>query len=274
MQRPALRYFGGKARLADWIIACFPPHTCYVEPFGGGANVLLRKPPSYIEVYNDLNSEVVNFFDMLRTRPDDLIRAIGLTPFSREIQQRSFEMVNDPFESALRFYIRCWQSFGAGGVTNNSGWRFQRGTARGKALIGEWRDVEHLWMIADRLLNVQFEHDDALSVIRRFDRPDTLFYIDPPYVHGTRAEARNTYPHEMTDDQHRELADILHGVVGKVVLSGYASTLYTELYDGWRRLDKSTTTNGNGQAKEALWLSPAAVALDTLPLFAGVKTDD
>src|SRR5574343_303278 len=94
--RPALRYFGGKFRLAPWIISQFPPHTVYVEPFGGGGSVLLRKLPAYHEVYNDLDGDVVNFFRVLREQPDELLRAIDLTPYSREEQRQAFDANDEP----------------------------------------------------------------------------------------------------------------------------------------------------------------------------------
>ena len=89
--RPALRYYGGKFRLAPWIIGHFPVHECYVEPFGGAMSVLLRKAPARYEVYNDLDREVVNLFRVLRERPEEFIRAIELTPYSRAEQLLAFE---------------------------------------------------------------------------------------------------------------------------------------------------------------------------------------
>lgn len=268
--RPALRWLGGKWRLADWIASHFPPHRCYCEPFGGGGNILLQKPPSQIEVYNDLDSDVVNFFSVLRSQPQELIRLIELTPFSRQELAEAVQPTNDALERARRLYVRSWQSFQPGsGYDRSPSWRFQKDWARGKALINEWNTVDHLEAVAARLKMVQIENRPAADVIRRFDEPTTLFYADPPYVHSTRTlESETRYKYEMTDEQHIQLADQLHHVKGMVIVSGYDSPLYDELYSGWGKTIKSTTTNGNGTATEYLWLSPSAVDEKRWPLFA------
>lgn len=186
--RPPLRYFGGKFRLSKWIIPNLPPHKCYVEPFGGGAGVLLNKAPSYNEVYNDLDGEVVNFFRMLREHPDELIRAIELTPYARAEQVQAFnEPADNPLERARRLYVRCWQSYGGGRTQWSTGWRYEIGDTRGKRIIDDWNETDHLQAVVSRLKNVQIENDDALRVIERFDSDDTLFYCDPPYQAVTRS---------------------------------------------------------------------------------------
>lgn len=125
--------------------------------------------------------------------------------------------------------------------------------------------MDGLYRSAARLKHALIEHDDALEIIERYDTPETLFYIDPPYVLDTRNN-RKRYAYEMTDDDHCKLADVLRTVRGMVVLSGYASELYAELYDDWKMLTKSTTTNGNNTAIECLWLSPSTQRAQT-PLF-------
>ncbi|GIK63850.1 MAG: DNA methyltransferase [Chloroflexota bacterium] len=266
---PALRYHGGKFRMAPWIIKHFPEHTCYVEPFCGAASVLLRKPPSAYEVINDLNSDVVNFFDVLRDRTGELARAIELTPFSREMQLRAYEKAEDNLERVLRLYIRVWQSYGPSEGVYNTGWRYQIDNSRGGSkIVDEWSRLDNLYAVAARLKNVMIEHDDALNVIPRFDSSTTLFYVDPPYPHETRGRWSGiAYVGEMSNDDHRKLAEVLRGVKGMVALSGYECDLYQELYPDWKRLEKSVTTNGNGQAVESLWLSPRCTAIEELPLW-------
>jgi DNA adenine methylase len=269
INRPPLRWLGGKWKLASWIIERFPPHITYVEPFCGGGNVLLQKDPSEIEVLNDLNSDVINFFDVLRTGPEALIRAVHLTPFSREVHARSFAASADPIERALRFYVRCWQSFQPGSDGRNSGWRWQKTNNRGKSVVSDWTNVDHLWAVAERLKMVQLEHDDALTVIQRYDTPDTLFYVDPPYVIDTRSSSNPTlYKHEMNDNDHVRLANLLNSIQGMAILSGYTHPMYDELYKGWCSTTKTSTTNAGGQSLEVLWLSPKAVDVARLPLFA------
>lgn len=256
--RPALRYPGGKWRLAPWIIGHFPAHECYVEPFAGAASVLLRKDPAPYEVLNDRDGQVVNFFRVLRERPDEFIRRVELTPWSRREFELAAEPCDDPLERARRFFVRCWQSYSGGGVSHwSTGWAYQQRRSSNKPKVLTWLDQSHLCAVADRLRRVQIEADDALAVIRRFDTPDTLFYVDPPYVQSTRSKwAGKMYVYEMDDVDHRELARVLHAVEGMVVVSGYPSALYSELYAGWRVETTRSRTNFTNLADEYLWLLP------------------
>lgn len=267
---PPVRYVGAKWMLADWIKGNMPPHDLYCEPFCGGASVFFRKEPSAIEVINDLSGDVVNFFRVLRTRADELIQAIELTPYSREEYHNSYEPCEDELERARRFYVKTRQSFGSSGG-RKTGWRAQRNRNRGTSVTNEWRRVEGLYKAVDRLKNAHIECDTAINVIQRYDSPKSLFYVDPPYVFSSRSDGgRARYSHEMSDSDHRQLAEVLQRVQGAVMLSGYKSELYEELYGHWRVLEKSTTTNGNSMAIEYLWLSPNAVDLGKLPLFEGI----
>lgn len=253
---PTLRYTGAKWKLADWIISQFPPHQLYCEPFCGSAAIFFRKPISPIEVLNDAYGDLVNFFRVLRERPNELIHQIQLTPFSREEYELAYEPSDDPLERARRFYVLCWQSFGAY-AGKKSGWRVQKNTHRGTKITREWKRLDGLRYGANRLLDAQIENKDAIEVIQYFDSPTTLFYVDPPYVKSVRSEgSRSRYEHEMNDADHRRLADVLHQIQGMVVLSGYDSRLYQELFGDWRCFSKTTTTNGNSTATEYVWVSP------------------
>lgn len=261
---PPVRYPGGKWRIASWIIGKYPPHTCYVEPFCGGAAVLFAKQPSTYEVINDLDGDVVNFFRVLREQTGELVRQLELTPFARAEYELSHKPCDDPLERARRFYVKCRQSWGYLG--GQSGWRFQKTLARGKRLQDEWNCLDALYGAAERLKNVFIECDDALKIIARYDAPGTLFYVDPPYV-GTSRSRQNHYAHELPDEGHRLLAWVLNQVKGMVVLSGYPSALYDELYRGWGTDETSVQTNGKGQRIEKLWLSPRLLEIERLPLF-------
>jgi len=265
---PPLRYFGGKWRIASWVMKHFPPHTTYVEPFSGGASVLFRKEPSTYEVINDINHELITFFDVLRSRTDELLEAIVLTPLSRYEHRRAHDRdTDDPLEVARRVYIRSRQSFGSSEGKYSSGWRYQGDSKRGTTIVDEWQKFDHLVAAACRLKNVQIECDDAMAVIDRFDSADTLFYVDPPYVWDTRYNKQDMYKNELSDEDHRALAQVLHEVKGMVVLSGYKSDLYQQLYPRWTTVQKKARTNGGGDSVEWLWLSPNAVSLNNLPLF-------
>jgi DNA adenine methylase len=242
IDRPVLRYLGGKWRIAKWILQYFAAHHIYVEPYAGGASLLFRKASAPVEVLNDLDGEVINFFHILRTRTKELIQLIERTPYARAEVLNSWEpAVGEPLEQARRFYVRCWQAFGPPTAqARTTGWRFQRNSRRSP--VKSWNDTDRLWAVAGRLKQVHIECSDALGVIRRFDSPETLFYVDPPYVASTRTASTRFrgYRHEMTDEQHVQLADLLKNVQGMVMLSGYTSPLYEMLYSGWTCVQAGT----------------------------------
>jgi len=261
--RPALRYYGAKFRLAPWLISHFPPHTCYVELCGGSAAVLLTKPLALYEVYNDADYALVRFWRVLRERPDDLIRAIDCTPYSRAEQRASADPTDDDLEAARRLYVRAWQEWGYATGPWRAGWRFQHSANRGKSVTADWDTTAHLWAIAARLKRVQLECDDAVPVIHRFGRPGTFMYADPPYVADAcrdPVKARHAYGVAFDDDDHRRLAAALRTWGGMAAVSGYRCALMDELYAGWRRVECQSLTLVSTVAMECLWLSPAAMA--------------
>jgi len=254
--RPALLYFGGKWRIAPWIVSHFPEHVSYVEPFCGAASVLLRKTPSKLETINDKDGEVVNFFKVLRTYPEQLIRAIELTPYSRSEYWNAYMPADDPIEQARRYYVRSW--FGRGGMRKESGgWRFRKTDSRGGSFV-DWSQISHLRQVVERLRAVQIENDDALTIIKKYDTQNTLFYVDPPYIISTRSEQKIAYRHEMTNEEHCQLAEVLNSVKGMVILSGYKSELYEKLYPGWKTVSKVSRKINSKEALETLWISPLA----------------
>jgi len=268
--RPVLRYHGGKWRLAPWIIAHFPAHRVYVEPFGGGANVLLRKPRSTTEVYNDLDSSVVNLFKVIREQPADLARQLELTPFAREEYALLYERSEEPLEAARRFIARSFMGMNSKGAYQISGFDVR---VNDDHFISRLRSLakvpDQVAIVAGRLKHVVIENQDADVVIERFDRPEALIYCDPPYVHSTRSG--KYYAHEYNDDQHRELASVLRAATGMVIVSGYPSPLYDELYGDWRCVSIKAHTDYAREATECLWLNPACVAaLGHGPLFEAV----
>ncbi len=261
VSRPALRYYGGKWNLAPWVIEHFPAHEAYIEPFGGAASVLLRKQASPIEVYNDLDGEVVNFFRVLRERADELVRRLQFTPFARgelrACETAAFEHLSgDPVERARWLYVRSWQGRGAPNRWR-SGWRYQRTLSTRTRVVDDWSDEGRLFAVAARLRVVLIEEDDAFVVIGRYDGPGTLFYVDRPYQADTRSTrwATNGYKHEMTDEEHRRLAAALREVEGMVVVSGYPSALMDELYEGWECVTRATQAEAGKKTVEALWIS-------------------
>ena len=256
LTRPLIRYHGGKWRLADWILGFFPPHRVYVEPFGGAASVLLQKPRSYAEVYNDLNAELVNLFRVVRNRGDELQKALELTPFARDEFALSYEPAADPLEMARRTVVRAFMGFGSNAVCQKTGFRSDSNRS-GTTPAQDWRNYpDALPAIIERLRGVVIENKDAIDVMRQHDTPLTLHYVDPPYVPSTR-DAGGDYLYEMTESDHRRLAEGLEGLQGMVVLSGYASTLYGELFSHWERHERRALADGARERIEVLWLNGA-----------------
>lgn len=264
--RPAGRYHGHKWLLAPWILEHIPArHDLYCEPFGGLAAVLLRKERSPIEVYNDLDGDLVNYFRILREDPDRLVRAIALTPFAKTEWELGYEPTPDPVERARRFYIRAYMSIAGPTAQWNTGWRRQKKFSRGNdgrkmmtPAAMTFAKTDHLYDVANRLRGVTIECDAALAIIERYDHSEAVFYCDPPYVHETRGRwSGQAYNHEMSDGDHRKMAAVLHHARGMVILSGYDSALYQELFSDWRRIDRQARVNGPGHAIESLWLNPA-----------------
>lgn len=273
--RPVLRYHGGKWLLAPWIISHFPPHRVYVEPFGGAASVLLRKPRSYAEVYNDLDGEIVNVFRVLRDpeQAAELDRLLRITPFARAEFELSYEPADDPIEQARRTIFRSAAGFWSAAATGaKTGFR-ANANRNGTTPAQDW--VHYPDLVAafcERLQGVVIEHRPAAEVIAKHDSSETLFYVDPPYPFSTR-HRRNPYSgkgyrYELTDDDHRALADVLRGVQGMVVLSGYPCDLYDrELYPDWYRVERRALTDGARERTEVLWLNEAAAKHQQAHIF-------
>ena len=256
-------WYGGKFTHLDFILPFIPAdakHFCDV--FGGSAVVLLNLPPFPVETYNDLDSELVNFFRVLRDHYRELERLIVLTPFSRrelEIACQKDTNLSD-LERARRFYVRARQTrTGLAQKSSEGRWAHCVLTSRAGmagAVSRYLGSVDRLAEIAQRFHRVQIENAPALEVIRRYDTPQTVFYLDPPYVHSSRGDT-SAYAFEMTNGEHVDLARQLNGIRGKVVLSGYRTDLYDRLYKGWRRVDASphTCRSVRKMRQESLWMN-------------------
>ena len=269
--RPVLRWHGGKWLLAPWIIEHFPPHEVYVEPFGGAASVLLRKPVAYGEIYNDLDQTVVNLFRVLRSdQADRLVRELRLTPFSRDEFREAYEPTEDPVEAARRLIIRSFMGFGSNGHNKLTGFRANSNRS-GTTPSHDWQNYpDSLALVIQRLRGVTVENKDARQVMSQHDGPDTLHYVDPPYVFQTRSDDGADYAHELSDDQHAELLQFLRGLCGMVVLSGYPSDLYDTALADWHRVERAALADGARKRTEVLWINPAAQAGMRSPgLFSG-----
>lgn len=236
---------------------------------GGGASVLMRKPRSYGEVYNDLDHEVVNVFRVLQdpVRAEALRRRLDLTPFARVEFKRSYEPATDDVDAAAKMIVRAFMGFGSASMTRMHITGFRSNSNRsGTTPAQDWASwPDNVPAFVTRLKGVVIENRQALIVMAQHDSPETLHYVDPPYVQSTRTSLANKngnrghyYRHDMTDQEHEVLAEFLHGVTGMVVISGYRSGLYETLFNDWEFREREHMADGARRRREVIWLNHAA----------------
>ncbi|MXZ10107.1 MAG: DNA adenine methylase [Gemmatimonadetes bacterium] len=261
-RRIVFGWYGGKFSHLDWLLPLLPECHHYCEPFAGSGAVLLNRVPSPVETYNDIDGEVVNFFRVLRDQHEELIRAIALTPFSREEYYRAIHTTNgvSDIERARCFYIKARQTRTGLAQTASLGrWANCKNTSRAgmSGVVSRWLGgVGALDDIAQRLMRVQIENRPAVDVIRLYDSPTTLFYCDPPYLHATRGDVKS-YGFEMDEEQHREFAEVVNGCSGMVAVSGYEHPLMDKLFElgKWFKTlgSRKTIHSTKGTRQEVLW---------------------
>lgn len=263
VNKPVMRYHGAKFRLAPWVISFFPEHQTYVEPFGGSAGILMQKPRAYAEIYNDLDGDVVNLFRVLRdeVKAKRLMDQCMITPFAREEFEQAYESCDCPVERARRTLIRATMGFGSAGASKGStGFRVDTRRSYGTA--------SHLWAtypasiasFTSRLQGILIENRPAIDVMQKHDGSETLHYVDPPYMHGTRYIGGSAYyRHELTDSDHEKLLQELQQLEGFVIVSGYDSDLYNDVLPGWEKHStraRMSSNRGTGTKIECLWINP------------------
>ena len=258
-----IRYPGSKWSIADWIIDHFPAEyerMVYLEPFVGSGAVFFNKAPGAVETINDLDSNIVNLFYVLREQPEELKRVLALTPYSREEYDRAFEPCEDPLEKARRYMVKTTQAIGAKMAgTSKCGWRNHKqmkigGTACKWGGITATIDVAAARLRGDTTHLVQIEHMDALRLIERYNNPDVLMYIDPPYVRSVRKSGA-LYAHEMNLAGQKQLLSLITQSRAKIVISGYDSDLYNTALDGWRKASTMSLTTSAKMATEVIWMN-------------------
>ena len=258
----AFPYYGGKYSHLSFILPLLSRTDIYCEVFGGSGSVLLNRAPSPVEVLNDMDSEIVNFFKVLREKEEDLVRAILLTPYSREEYVKSFEFEGESeLERARKFFVRVRQSRNnsIGSNATPGTWSFTRQVSRNGMVkqCSAWlNSTKHFSEIVNRLQRVQIENSQAIDIILRYDTSGTLFYCDPPYPKEARTKS-HCYAHEMIDSEHIELAEVLHSIQGKAAVSGYSCKLYEELYSDWEKTIAPErycfSSNSGAKRQEVLW---------------------
>lgn len=283
IKRPVLRYHGGKFLLAKWIISHFPPHRIYTEVFGGAASVLMQKSRSHAEIYNDKWDIVVNVFRVLRDKESSerLEQLLRLTPFSRSEFEKTGDLqlckIEDPVERARLTIFRSFAGFGNASTNNKHATGFRSNSSRrGTTPAQDWHHFpDHIKSFVDRLHAVVIENRDYSDVIMQHDSPQTLHYIDPPYPHVTRNMSRgnSSYACEIDDHVHRELAELLKGVRGYAIISGYRCDLYDELFPDYLRVEKKAFADGASPRIECLWINRAAASRLNKNLFGATDED-
>lgn len=272
--RPPVRWHGGKFLMAREIVPYLPEHRLYTEAFGGGAGVLLQKPRSHAEIYNDLDDDIVTLFRVLQDAASAarLIELLRITPFARREFEIAYDHADDPIERARRLVIRSFMGFGSNAHSatkrghRSTGFR-SNANRSGTTPAQDWMKLPDAYhAIVDRMRGVVIEHRDALIILNRHDGPASLHYVDPPYVHETRSMfkgGKSAYRHELDGGGARQAStNALRALTGMVVLSGYANPLYDETLRDWRRVEFKALADGARPRTEVLWINPACA--DTL----------
>ena len=255
MQSP-FTWFGGKGHLSSRILAEFPPdkeYDCYVEPFSGGASILFAKPPTCLEVYNDKDKLLVNFFKQLRYNSEQFLEAVQLVPYAREEHSKSKYILDlGPFlndlnqanslKAAVAFFVLTRQSM-SGDI--KGGWSVGKKTNP----IPSWlSSIERLPECVERFKEVQVENMDAKACITCYDSKSTMFYVDPPYMHDTRSATR--YNVDLDAYGHNLLLAKLKATKGFILLSGYDNETYNKALPDWGRVEISTVSQGTPNTRD------------------------
>lgn len=250
-----MKYPGSKWSIADWVISFFPEHHSYLEAFFGSGAVLFNKPRSNIETVNDLDDNVINLFEWIKRDPEKLAHEIYWTPYSRKVFEDAYTAVpGDSLQKAVNFYIRLNMGHGFRINGEKVGWKNDiQGRERAYA-AHDWCNLPgKVMQAAERLRGVQIENRPAVELIQKFNFPNVLIYLDPPYVLSTRC--RKQYRYEMDDNAHNDLLDVLLAHKGKVILSGYDNELYNDRLKGWHREETSCYSQACKKTREILWMN-------------------
>jgi DNA adenine methylase len=233
-------YPGSKARALEHLLKYIPVREVYVEPFGGSAALLLARRPSKLEVYNDRFGGVVDFYHCLKDKElcEQLIEWLDLTVHSREefvTCKNGWPIQESIVTRAAMWYYSTIYSFGS------LGRNFGRAVRPGTVLSGKVRDrLVEFWPVHNRLKYVQIENQDWSSILRDYDHPDAVFYIDPPYIDTYKG----VYKHELTRDEHAKLLDQIFKMKAFVALSAYPNVFYDtypwDNYHCWDQLVSMT----------------------------------
>lgn len=255
------RYPGAKWSYAKWIASFIPPHRAYLEPYFGSGAVFFTKEPAPYETINDLDNLVVNFFRVCRDSPDELARAIALTPYARTefmaVQEdaagQDIHLTGDSVEDARRFAVRCSMGYGSK-LADRAGWSEKR-CSYGRIFPNTWSQLPStVHQVADRLKNAQIECTGAVRLIRDYNAEDCFIYADPPYL-GNIRRGRIYRKEMMSEAEHKELLRALLDHRGPVILSGYENPLYDRMLAGWHKERREGRADNAEKRTETLWMN-------------------
>lgn len=251
--KTVLNYPGSKQMIKKWILSFVPKHIVYVEPFFGSGTIFFDKEQAKIEVINDIDQDIFNYFKVIRDKPDEIIEQIMFTPFSIEEYRNSrIECESDSdIEKARKFAIRCYFGIGNSAVYKSGFRRSKSSTSSNKAKTWAMLPMQ-LQEATERLKYAIIENSDAIEIIKKYNNEDVFIYCDPPYVLSTRKE--HLYRYDMTDEQHIELLQTLKKHKGKVLVSGYDNDMYNNVLNGWHK-ETIVTHSERGKREECLWLN-------------------
>lgn len=249
-----LKYPGAKLKIADWIIQNIPSHSVYVEPFFGSGAVFFNKPKSEIETINDINDDVYNYFKVLREEPEELIKLLSFTPYSRTeyIESYKTKQSDTSVEKARKFCVRCYMGIGASNRYKNG---FRSSQTYGSPDVPKyWNKLpETIICASKRLKEAQIEHLDYKEILARYNTEDVFIYLDPPYVPDLRKKC--IYKNEMNIEEHEELLEIITKHPSKIMLSGYENPLYEKYLKNWRKLKTKNQVEGGLIKEEVIWMN-------------------
>ena len=252
--RSVLKYPGAKNKLAEWIISNMPKHEIYLEPFFGSGVVFFNKPEVKIETINDINSDVYNYFKVIRDCPNELCEALLFTPYSRDEYENSYkhEANETDIEKARKFAVRCFMGFGNSNRYKN-GFRTSQ-QSNSPQIPKLWKKIpEELHLASMRLLNTQIENLDYKKLLQRYNSEEVFIYLDPPYLPNVRTPY--LYKNEMDIKDHEELLDIILKHPSKIMISGYSNPLYENALKNWKKLTKNNQVESGRIKEEAIWMN-------------------
>lgn len=258
-------YFGSKNKIALQLCRELPPHNCWVEAFCGSAAVTLRKEPAPIEVINDVDNEIVNFFEQLRNNHEALCQAIELTPYAEQELNNARVHIEElsELERARRFLVQSMMAINGLFGEAKGGFSYSDSYSRNghDARVNRWNNLpERLKLVVSRLKKVRVENKDALKLLQKYkNRPATLVYLDPPYL----GERTNGYNKDANDrDFHKKLLEFSNQAKCMIFISGYENDLYNSIltiHNGWEKKIIETSTKdskGNSHDRtEMVWMN-------------------